>query len=285
MEYFTHEEIAKGLFRIRDISYTASYLLIGKNRVALLDTGIGIFSLKNYIASITPRPVDFIILTHGHLDHANGSGEFGDVPIYLNPLDRELMAQHSNPKERIAYTTQMHQMVSLPAPFITESDLIPPFDPSKTKPLSNGQIFDLGNITVEAIHTPGHTQGMTMLLIPELRIILFGDGCGMGVLLVEDCCSTVAVYRQSLLHLKKYEARYDRIIRNHGSCESSKAILDNVIEVCDDILSGSDDKIPAEHCPIASESPIFQAKATIPNSQIRIDRKEGNIIYALHKIK
>ena len=35
-----------------------------------------------------------------------------------------------------------------------------------------------------------------MLLLPEERTMLFGDACGVGVLLVEDCCSTVEAYRE-----------------------------------------------------------------------------------------
>lgn len=123
-----------------------------------------------------------------------------------------------------------------------------------------------------------------MLLLPEARTILFGDGCGVGVLLVEDCCSSVEAYRQSLVHVKTYEPRYDHIIRNHGTCESSKELLDNVISVCDEILNGTDDHIPAT-APIDCAVPVYMAKATRPGTQIRLDGKEGNILYAANKVR
>lgn len=284
MEYFSYEQISPRLIRIRDASFTAMYLVLGDNKVALLDTGIGLGSLKSYIGQICPRPVDLIVLTHGHLDHANGTGEFDDIPVYLNPLDKELMARHADVEQRLDYTAQNWHRFGKEPPVFTEADIIPAYDPEKTLPLEDGQCFDLGGITVEAVHTPGHTQGMTMLLLPEERTVLFGDGCGVGVLLVEDCCSTVENYRESLLHVKKLEMRYDRIIRNHGTCESPKELLDNVIAVCDDILAGTDDRIPA-HAPILCADPVYLAKATKPGSQVRLDGKEGNILYTLSKIR
>lgn len=284
MDYFTHEQISPRLIRIRDASFTAVYLVLGDSKAALLDTGIGLGSLRKYIERICPRPIDFIILTHGHLDHVNGVGEFKDVPVYLHPLDKDLMRRHANVDKRIEYTKQSWQRMGRTPPAFCEADVVPVYDPEKTLPLTNGQRFDLGGISIEAVHTPGHTQGMTMLLLPEERVMLFGDACGVGVLLVEDCCSTVQAYRESLLHIRIYEARYDRIIRNHGSCESPKELLGNVISVCDEILAGSDDHIPTQ-APIECATQVYLAKATQPGTQIRVDGKEGNILYAENKIR
>lgn len=284
MTYFTHEQISSHIVRIREASRTAVYLVLGDKKVALIDTGIGLGSLRAYIESICPRPVDMIILTHGHLDHVNGVDEYADVPVYLNPLDRELMCQHTNVQKRLEYTRNAWHRLGKPVPKLSEKDAIAAYDSSKTLPLRHGQKFDLGGIIIEAIHTPGHTQGMTMLLFPEERTILFGDGCGVGVLLVEECCSTVEAYLQSLQQVKSYEPRYDRIIRNHGTCESPKELLDNVIAVCEDILAGKDDCIPTQ-APIACAVPVYMAKATVPGTQTRIDGKEGNILYAANKVR
>lgn len=284
MTYFTHEQVSPKIVRIRDASLTAVYLVLGDKQVALIDTGIGLGSLRSYIEGICPRPVDMVILTHGHLDHANGVGEYADVPVYLNPLDKDLMHKHADVQKRLEYTRDIWQRLGKQPPDLTEKDAIPAYDPNKTLPLQHGQKFDLGGVTIEAIHTPGHTQGMTMLLLPEERTILFGDGCGVGVLLVEDCCSTVEAYHHGLRQIKDYEPQYDRIIRNHGTCESPKELLDNVISVCEDILAGKDDRIPAQ-APIACDVPVYMAKATLPGTQTRLDGKEGNILYAANKIR
>lgn len=46
---------------------------------------------------------------------------------------------------------------------------------SSVTPVRDGDTFDIGSATVEAIHTPGHTTGMTSYLVSE-DVLLTGDG-------------------------------------------------------------------------------------------------------------
>ncbi len=285
MTYFTHEEISPHIIRICDLSYTACYLVSGKGKTVLIDTGIGVGSLKQYIEHVIGKHVDEVVLTHGHMDHASGVGEFADVPIYLNEKDRELMRNHCEFANRIDYI-QMTQK-NKRAEFIKEAvepQLVPCFDPDCTRNYEDGHLFELGGLTIQAVYVPGHTQGFHMMLLVEERMMLFGDGCGVGVLLIEDCCSCVEDYLQSLLSLKKYESKYDRIIRNHGTYESPKDLLGNVIRVAQEILAGKDDHIETTNIPLTSDVPVYIAKETIPGTQKRCDGLEGNIIYAENKV-
>lgn len=70
------------------------------------------------------------------------------------------------------------------------------------KEMYDGQVFDLGNCHIQMIGVPGHTQGMMCALIQEERYIVFGDACGVFVLLHNDQSSNVSDYRKSLLRLK-----------------------------------------------------------------------------------
>jgi glyoxylase-like metal-dependent hydrolase (beta-lactamase superfamily II) len=256
------------------------YLLIGNDKVALIDTGCGLGSLRSYISQILSRTVDLVIITHGHVDHASGAGEFADIPVYMHPADKELMKIHTIPKTRTDYAKSTMKVTDIP-----ESDIMPVLSPDKTIPLENGQVFDLGGLTIEAIHTPGHTQGMMMMLMKEERTILFGDACGVCVLLLEECASSVEEYRDSLMRVKPYEKYYDTIIRNHGTCVSPKELLDNVIECCNLILDGKDDHMPVstENMPFECNG-AFMAKTIDPNTRMRIDGVDGNIMYIPEKV-
>ena len=282
--FFSHEYITDRIIRVRDASFTAVYLVLGDHSTALIDTGIGIGSLRTYIEGTIGVNADVVILTHGHLDHANGAGEFSDVPIYLNPLDKALMRQHQDAKRQLTMVRQTHDYYHLDSPELKAEDVMDYLDPEATLPLEDEQEFDLGGVQLKAIHTPGHTMGMTMILIEGERFLLTGDGCGVGVLLVEDCCSTVSEYRQGLAKLEKYSSCYDHILRNHGTCVSSKELIPSVREVCEEILNGTDDRIPTSTV-LESSSDVFQAKKTFPGTQNRVDGKQGNIIYALNKIR
>lgn len=276
MEYFTHRNLTDRIIQIVDRTKTAMYLVLGKDKACLIDTGSGIGSLREYVDGLTNLTYD-VILTHGHVDHASGAYEFVDKNIYLHPEDKELMRVHTIFENRIDYMLHvMHEEVD-------EAVLIPQLDPERTKSLSHADRFDLGGLNLEIIHTPGHTRGICMVLIEEEKTILFGDGCGVSVMLLDEYATSVEEYYGVLRNLKSYESRYDNIIRNHGTFTSPKELLDNVIECCVCILNGTDDKFSAVGLPVHYDDAYF-AKALDINTHGRVDGKQGNLAYRPEKI-
>lgn len=275
MKFFSSEYVSERIIRIRDICGVAVYLIIGDDKACLLDTGCGFGDLRSYVERLTDKEL-IVILTHGHTDHASGVSLFEDRCIYLNAMDKELLKVH---------TTFAHRDEMAVAAGVL--DKLQPADynslfQGETLSLEHEQEFDLGGITLEAIHTPGHTQGMTMILIKEEQMILFGDGCGVSVLLLDEYASSVEEYLETLINLKKYQPFYHTILRNHGTCESPKELLDNVIECCQCIMAGGDDHQPASRLPMACEG-AFMAKAVTEYNN-RVDGKEGNLVYRYDKI-
>lgn len=279
MVTFTYEQITKHIRRIRSTPDVCMYLVEGSKRAALLDTGNGVGDLKSYVETLLDgKPYD-VILTHGHVDHASGAEQFGDN-VYLNPLDYDLSLTHCSIEHRKNSFAHWREMFPGTMPEFTNDDFIE----VRTRPylpLNDGQQFDLGDVTLEAIHVPGHTQGMTMILVVEERVILFGDGCGVGVLLLAEETSTVSGYLESLKHLKTYESRYDVVLRQHGSCQSPCTVLDDNIEVCEKILDGTADAMED----MFDGKPCLVAMAIDPKTRKRLDGKEGNIRYTLDKVR
>lgn len=278
MDFFTHERVSDHIIRIRDLTQTAFYLIEGKNQSCLLDTGTGIGNARAYVDQLTDQKY-FVILTHGHLDHAGGAEDFSDKDVYLHKADRELMKEKTSIEDRLEYLEFVTGRTDIKKEMCAKT-----MDADQTLPLEHGQIFDLGDITLEIIHVPGHTKGMCMVLIREERTILFGDGCGVSVLLLDEDASSVEEYLESLLELKTHEPEYDKIIRNHGSCTSPKELLDEVIKCCENILNGTDDKYPAKKIPMHFEDAVF-AKALGEDDHERADGKQGNVAYRPCKIR
>lgn len=84
-------------------------------------------------------------------------------------------------------------------------------------------------------------------------------------------------YLTLTMKLKDHEKEYDRIYRNHGTCTNDKKLLDNVLECCNLILVKEDDQCPVE----MYGRTLYAARSAVDG--IRIDGKEGNIIYAPEK--
>lgn len=269
MQYFTHEKITANITRIRDVCGVFVYLVEGKDKACLIDTGDGFGNLKEYIEQLTNKEY-YVILTHGHLDHANGAGLFDEV--YMNLKDLDIYREHSDLNFRKKFALNDPSTKDIPL-----SDYNPIYT-KKFKPLSDKQVFDLGGIHIQIIETPGHTPGMSMVLIEEERVILFGDGCGNKVLLFDDNSSTVSTYLHTLEYVKSYEDKYDRIIRNHTNGESNKILLDNVIACCKNILAKTD-----AHEETEFEGVTLYSAKKLNENQFPVDGSEGNILYRIDK--
>ncbi|MCD7737768.1 MAG: MBL fold metallo-hydrolase [Lachnospiraceae bacterium] len=269
-QYFRSERLTDHTTRIYDILGVALYLVEGEEKACVIDTGHGLGNLREYVETLTDKPT-FVVLTHGHIDHANAAALWDEV--YMSPLDLEVYAEHSSIEKRRGQFLESDLTKDIP---------VEEYNPIRTAPflpLSDGQLFDLGSITLEAVAAPGHTPGMTMILIREERIMLFGDGCGLEVLMCFPSSSPISAYLKVLEHIKTYESRYDRIIRNHGTCESPKELLDNCISCCLDILNGCDAKQPANF----REIPVLSARPVDPRTHARLDGRQGNILYIEEK--
>lgn len=266
MEYFTSRKLSSKVTAITDLSKVHMFLIEGNNRAAVIDTGTGFRNLNKYIETLTSLPYD-VICTHGHMDHSGGSGMFDKV--YLSQEDWELEKRHCTLENKIEYTRMV-----LGEDFngLDDNDFAP-WGTSDFLPLQDGQTFDLGGVTIEAVMVPGHTQGMTCVLFREERTMLFGDACNTAVFLFDKDASSVEGYKKSLLRLKSRENEYDKIYLSHGTIEQPKTILDDCIDVCDEIINGTDDKVNFE---FMGGSYIMAKEGT---SSGRVDGKLGNIIY------
>lgn len=162
---------------------------------------------------------------------------------------------------------------------IEDTDYIP-FRAEPFLPLNQGDTFDLGGLTIETYSCVGHTPGSVVFLLREEKTLLLGDACNFFTFLFFDYCAPIETYRKNLLILKEQLAgKVDRILLSHGDGNAPLNIIDGVVAVCDDILSGNADNVPF----VFMGEPAVIAKAmSIPEG--RIDGGVGNIVYQTHNI-
>ncbi|RGW12390.1 MBL fold metallo-hydrolase [Enterococcus asini] len=271
VNYFTAEKITERVTRIRSAFEVCMYYVQGDTTGVLLDTGLGCGDLKGFVDSIAKTPYQ-VILSHGHCDHGGGSGQFEEV--YLSPLDFELEKQHCT-VERRAY--EIHQ-APVPLPDTWSLDQMIPQRQTPFLPLSEEMVFDLGGVTLEMTLVPGHTAGMMVFLLPEEKIAIYGDASGENTLICFPESTSLKEHLTALKKLKRYDGRYERILRNHGVFESDLILLDNNIQTCERILAGSDDRVPVHVHGVDGFAGKDRSKLHLESE------KTGNIVYTLDKL-
>ncbi len=263
---FEHKvsKLSQHITQITDPTGVFMFLVEGERETVLIDTGVGFAGLKETVDALTDKPLS-VILTHMHPDHAGGAAAFDRV--YLHPADLTLCGE-MDVQGRMGYAFGMLRGAEL-----VPGDFIPAAPADKEfLSLSDGQIFDLGGITLEIIHVPGHTPGSCCVLFREERSILFGDACNANTLILWG--GTISGYKKSLQYLKSYEKRFDTVYYSHGPAPEGPGVsLEDNLELCDKILNREDDALPEEFM----GQQVYRAAKT--HFFARVDGKYGNVVY------
>ena len=212
--WFATQRIRDDLYCITEPLYTREnranlWLIKGRDADLLIDTGLGVSSLKLYLADLLDKPLK-VVASHVHFDHSGSCHEFDQVYIHRN--------EH-------AALCSGDQRLMLSAPqcnFVPDSDFdaIPyaGFSASdyevracpQAEALQHGDIIDLGNRAFEVMHLPGHSSGSIGLYDVHSQQFFSGDVVYDGELLDKLEDSVVSDYLDSmerLLQLKTDEVR------------------------------------------------------------------------------
>jgi glyoxylase-like metal-dependent hydrolase (beta-lactamase superfamily II) len=158
---------------------TSCYLILA-DKVALIETGPtpGTVHIKNALKNlgVQPEKVDYIIVTHIHLDHAGGAGIMArDLPqakIFVHPRG----ARHLIDPARLAagarsiYGDDFDRLFGEVLPVPGERVCTP----------ADGETLDLGGGRMLTFyHAPGHARHHFVIHDPASRGIFSGDALGV----------------------------------------------------------------------------------------------------------
>lgn len=152
----------------------------GRDRDLVIDTGMGLDSLKRWIMQHTNRPV-IAIVTHCHFDHSGCLHEFderlghpAEAKILKKPDNHSTV--YSGAWTRIAIVDPMqHPDYSAQTYCVTPAPL--------TGYLDEGDIVDLGDKVYRILHLPGHSPGSIGLWDCREKTLFCGDALYDGELL------------------------------------------------------------------------------------------------------
>jgi glyoxylase-like metal-dependent hydrolase (beta-lactamase superfamily II) len=188
----------------------------GRNRDLVIDTGLGLRSLRDAAVDLLGRPVT-AVLTHSHFDHVGGAYEFETRVAHASEVDelkdprgfRGLTAEALGSDvvevlNRAGYSVPATLLTALPyRDFALHEYEV------KSAPLSatvaEGDVIDLGDRAFEILHLPGHSPGSIALWEPKTGVLFSGDAVYDGPLLHDLPGSSVEDYIVTLRRLLTLE--------------------------------------------------------------------------------
>lgn len=214
------------------------YLLCGKEKALLIDTGTGCGGLAETVRTLTDLPV-IVANTHAHVDHIGGNHEFAE--IWYHEADRRIFELHTNPDYTFGLLEgEIPSLLRKPLKALTRKRLSISTE-GDYHYFGDDMVFHLGERDVEVVPTPGHTPGGVCFLDRKERMLFSGDSlCEWGVLLHfqgEGC--PPEVYRKSLLRLKELEDAYDTVWGGHHGFPVEKSYLDEYLACVSQIVDGT----------------------------------------------
>lgn len=265
------EHIDVGTWLIKDQIGSYLYLLEGREKCLLFDTGLGILPVRPVIERICSKPV-VVINSHSHGDHVGCNYEFDN--IYIHYADYEsLVGEPYVPDSRtmaleVAETALGRKLTEMEKQgFMNEEERQKKQTVNK---LQGKEIFELGNRQVEVIPCPGHTKGSIMLLDKSHRLLFTADSCcsTYGVLLMYPGATSVEEYYDALQKIWKRREDYDRLYPGHHIYPLEMKYLEDFISCCRNVIEGQAEYIVNEEYQGCIFVTYQNAKLALPESCI-----------------
>jgi glyoxylase-like metal-dependent hydrolase (beta-lactamase superfamily II) len=159
----------------------AVHLIVENGRVAFIDTGTN-DSLPNTLAilkklALDVTAVDYVVLTHIHLDHAGGAGgmmqSFPNAKLVVHPRGVRHMAEPSKLVAGVSavYGTEYVQRVY---------GEIVPVPPERIISANEGHAISLAGRKLTCLDTPGHARHHICIVDEQTGGIFTGDMFGLS---------------------------------------------------------------------------------------------------------
>lgn len=171
-DWFTIDQIDKETYIISEYRHweeTHCYLLNGSEQSLLIDTGLGICNIYDKVIELTDKPI-IAVATHIHCDHIGGHKYFpefyahgdelnwliGEFPLTMQQIKGMVVDRCDLPED---YDVNRYEF----------------FQGKPKKVLKDNEIINIGNRSVQIVHTPGHSPGHMCFWEKERNYLFTGD--------------------------------------------------------------------------------------------------------------
>lgn len=195
------------------------YLVADAGEGALIDSGFGDEqSVRARLDYLRERPeirLRYIVLTHHHFDHSSGAQALRQATgaeIAMHPQEERSLRD---------WQGDVPQDIDVPADQRAVAEQVRRFRQQAAEakadiPIADGAMLRVGGLTLEVVHTPGHTLGSICIYLGEEGALFTGDtALGLGTVAISPPPhGDMRLYLESLERLKAYDAAL--MLPGHG---------------------------------------------------------------------
>jgi glyoxylase-like metal-dependent hydrolase (beta-lactamase superfamily II) len=229
--WFLVKRLPNAVFSIQEPLHwqnVISFLILGEERAALFDTGMGIRDISKVVAKLTDLDV-IVINSHTHFDHVGDNHRFDEINVFDHPNALKWLTQ--------GQTSDMLQFDSRPEAFPggypegfdPDKYVIRPIDDDQINVVQAGDILDIGNRELEVLHTPGHSPDSIMLLDRGTRSLFTGDTFYPDYLFAfiddERGGSNLQIYEETMIEIAELVPELEYLYCSHTKPLNDPAIL------------------------------------------------------------
>lgn len=186
------------------------FVINGSEKAMLLDTGSGLLHLKELIKELCGDKSVITVNTHAHLDHNLGNSQFSAVHVGRRDVPASYLTEDEiKGDDSTAYMADG-----------VDPELLADWRPGSSetvRPLSEGDVISLGDLSLEVIELPSHTVGSIALFERKQGWLFTGDvilpWAGWGWL---PQSASVREYYESVSKLISIQNKVTHLYSSHG---------------------------------------------------------------------
>lgn len=210
-----------------------SYLIVGKEKALLFDTGMGISDIKKVTAELTRLPI-IVLNSHTHDDHVGGNWEFDN--IYAMDTDFTRKNAQGSREDAQAEVAPDQICGTLPKGFDPKTYSTRPW--KITAYTHDGDKFNLGGRTIEVIATPGHTPDAISLIDRANGLLFTGDTYYPAPIWLFRPETDLDAYAASIRRLAALSSQIKLVLGAHNIPVAPPTVLPQLVAAFDEVRHG-----------------------------------------------
>ena len=241
--WFEVTQLSPGLFRITEPRChrwvrANCFLILGRQRDILVDSGMGVAALRPILDRLSSRP-RLVFTTHAHIDHVGSHPEFTNCEILAHPAEADELARPGQqglrfPKRSAEQIAELRRSGIEPSEFMLEAVPFVGYDLEShrraavkpTRLVSEGDVVETGDREFQVLHLPGHSPGSIALWERSSGALFSGDAIYDGVIVDNLPGSDVKLYRTTMKRLA--ELPVAQVFGGHNAPMTRNQMLDVV---------------------------------------------------------